>query len=104
MRARFVNVDRNTPLLFPADLREWFPEDHLVHFIIEAVERLELSGFKVNDTWSGQNPPDMMVMLPLYCYATGLMSSRVIEAAAYTDVVAVNFCAYLKAGIIRVIS
>jgi hypothetical protein len=85
MSARFVNVDWNTPLLFPADLREWIFEDHLVHFIIEAAERLDMSGFKVNDTGSGQNPPDMIVMLPLYRYVTGLMSSRVIEAATYTD-------------------
>ncbi|MDR1576192.1 MAG: hypothetical protein LBS37_09330 [Treponema sp.] len=41
MSARFVNVDRNIPLLFPADLREWLPEDHLAHFIIEMVEQLD---------------------------------------------------------------
>jgi 2-enoate reductase len=28
MSVRFVYVDRNTPLLFPEDLREWFPENH----------------------------------------------------------------------------
>ncbi|MDR1588142.1 MAG: IS5/IS1182 family transposase, partial [Treponema sp.] len=50
MSARFVNVDRDTPLLFPADLREWIPENHLVHFIIEAVEQLDVSGLKVNTT------------------------------------------------------
>ncbi|MDR1174454.1 MAG: hypothetical protein LBK83_03130 [Treponema sp.] len=45
------------------DLREWLPENHLVHFIIEAVERLDLSAFKVNETGSGsgQYPPMMMV-------------------------------------------
>jgi hypothetical protein len=53
MSARLVNVDRNTPLLFPADLREWIAEDHLVYFIVEAVEQLDVSGFKVNATGSG---------------------------------------------------
>jgi transposase len=81
MSARFVHVDRNTPLLFPEDLREWLPENHPVHFIVEAVEGLDVSSFKVNETGSGneQYPPAMMVML-LYYYATGRMSSRVYEA------------------------
>ncbi|MDR1175501.1 MAG: transposase, partial [Treponema sp.] len=94
MSARFVNVDRDTPLLFPADLREWLPENHLVHFIIEAVEQLDVSAFKVNDSGSGseQYPPGMMVMLLLYCYATGRMSSRVIEAATYSDVAVRYIC------------
>jgi hypothetical protein len=42
MSARFVNGDRDTPLLFPADLREWIAEDHLVHFIIDAIEQIDL--------------------------------------------------------------
>jgi hypothetical protein len=40
-------------LLFPADLREWIPENHLVHFIVEAIEQLDVCGFKVNETGSG---------------------------------------------------
>jgi transposase len=94
MSARFVNVDRETPLLFPEDLREWLPEDHLVHFIIEAVGGLELSAFKVNTSGSGseQYPPEMMVILLLYCYATGRISSRVIEEASYTDVAVRYIC------------
>jgi hypothetical protein len=28
MPARFVTLDRETPLLLPPDLREWVPEDH----------------------------------------------------------------------------
>jgi transposase len=74
--------------LFPEDLRERLPEDHPVHFIIEAIEGLDVRGFKVNTTGSGseQYPPAMKVMPLLYCYATGRMSSRVIEEATYTDV------------------
>ena len=37
MAERFVEVDRNTPMLLPADLRDWVPEDDLVHFVLEAV-------------------------------------------------------------------
>jgi hypothetical protein len=28
------------PLLFPADLREWLPENHLVHFISEGFKEI----------------------------------------------------------------
>ncbi len=49
MGARFVNVDRETPMLFPVDMRDWIPENHPVHFIIEAVETLGLKSFQVNE-------------------------------------------------------
>ncbi len=47
MVARFVSVDRDTPMLLPPDLREWVPEDDLTHFVIEAVDRLLLESFRV---------------------------------------------------------
>ena len=39
MKTRFVSVDRDQPLLLPPDLRDWIPQDDLVHFVVEAVER-----------------------------------------------------------------
>ena len=33
MPARLVNIDRQTPMFLPCDLREWVPSDHIVHFI-----------------------------------------------------------------------
>jgi len=59
MSARFVDVDRETPMLLPPDLRDWVPEDDLVHFILEAVQRLPLEDFQVNHRGSGnrQFPP-----------------------------------------------
>jgi hypothetical protein len=80
MSTRLVNAYRKTPLLFPEDLRDWIAEDHLVHFIVEAIEQLGVRTFKVNETGSGsrQYPPEMMAMLLVYCYATGRMSGRAI--------------------------
>ena len=37
MRARFVNVDRNTPTLLPPNLRDWVLDEDMVYFVIEAV-------------------------------------------------------------------
>ena len=87
MAERFVEVDRNTPMLLPADLREWVPEDDLVHFVLEAVKTLPTTEFVVNERGSGyaQYPPSMMLALLIYCYANGIFSSRRIERATYRD-------------------
>ena len=42
--ARFVIIDRDTPLLLPPNLRDWVPADHRVHFILDAVD-LVATGF-----------------------------------------------------------
>ena len=87
MAERFVEVDRNTPMLLPADLRDWVPEDDLVHFVIEAVKTLPTGEFVVNERGTGyaQYPPSMMLALVIYCYANGIFSSRRIERATYRD-------------------
>ena len=38
-------------MLLPPDLRDWVPQRHMVHFIIEAIEHLDLNCFRVN--WRG---------------------------------------------------
>jgi len=62
-------------------------EDDLVHFVIEATERLPLDYFRVNERGSGsaQMPPHMMLALLVYCYCNGIFSSRKIERATYRD-------------------
>src|SRR5690606_1121414 len=51
--------------------------------------------FKVNHRGSGseQYPPTMMLALLIYCYATGRVGSRTIEAASYSDVAVRYLCA-----------
>jgi len=75
-------------LLFPLALRDWVPEDDVVHFIIGAVERVDLYAFKVN--WKGtgkaQYHPRMMLALLIYSYANDIFSARRIERATYRDV------------------
>jgi transposase len=97
MAARFVNLDRQTPMFLACDLREWVPDDHIVHFILDAVEEIPTAHFQVNDrgTGSEQYPPAMMLALLIYCYATGRFGSRTIEAATYSDVAVRYLCANL---------
>lgn len=95
MPARFVDLDRQTPMFLPYDLREWVPAGHIVHVILEAVEQIPTAHFQVNDRGSGseQYPPTMMLALLIYCYATGRFGSRTIEAATHSDVAVRYLCA-----------
>ena len=79
-------------MLLPPDLRDWIPEDDMVHFVIEAVEGMPLRNLRVNRHGSGseQYPPKMMLTLLIYCYANGIFSSRRIQRATYRDI-AVRF-------------
>jgi len=88
MATRFVNIDRDTPLLLPPDLRDWVPADHLAHFILDAVEALDLSQVNVNTRGTGneQYPPTMLLSLLVYSYATGTFGSRRIEQSTYDNV------------------
>src|SRR5271157_1820046 len=97
MAARFIDLDRQTPMFLARDLREWLPQEHLVHFILDAVEQIPTAHFQVNDrgTGSEQYPPPMMLALLIYCYATGWFGSRTIEAATHRDVAVRYVCANL---------
>ena len=61
MGARFVRVDHDRQFLFP-DRRQWVPKDHLVHFIMDAVEELDVRAARVNQRGTGdeQYPPALL--------------------------------------------
>ena len=86
--AKFVESDESQLFLLPVDMRDWVPEDDLAHFVLEAVERVPMSAFAVNErgTGSAQYHPRMMLALLVYCYANGIFGSRRIERATYRDI------------------
>lgn len=92
--ARYVNIDRDTPLLLPSDLREWVPAEHLC-IVIDAVELIDTRTALGNErgTGSEQIPPGMLLALLVYSYATGMFSSRQIERASYENVAVRLLCA-----------
>jgi transposase len=94
---KFVNIDRETPLLLPPDLRDWVAKDHLVHFVMDAVDT---SVAAVNERGSGsqQYPPAMLLALLVYSYATGVFSSRQIERSTYENVAVRLLCADTHPG------
>ncbi len=95
MAARFVTIDHDTLLLLPPDMRQWVPANHLVHFVMDAVAEQDVRSAQVNHRGSGdeQYPPPMMLGLLIYCYASGVFSSRAIEAMTYDSVAVRVLCA-----------
>lgn len=86
--SNFRDYDRSQRLLLPPDLNDWVADDDLAHFIVEAAERVDMHAFHVSRTGSGkaQYHPRMMLALLVYCYASGIFSSRHIERATYRNV------------------
>src|SRR3712207_2993950 len=97
MGPNFLDCDRDQVLLLPPSLREWLPEGHLAWFVIDAVDRLDLTAFYGAYRLDGQgraaHEPSMMVALLLYSYAVGERSSRRIERRCVEDVATRVICA-----------
>lgn len=88
MKARFVEVDRETLYLLPPSIQDWLPEGHLARFVVEVVEQLDLRSLKASYAGRGSMAynPEMLVTLLFYGYATGCFSSRKLERNTYDSV------------------
>jgi transposase len=77
-------------LLLPPSLREWLPENHLVYFVSDVVDQLDLSAMYAvyEKEKRGQPPydPRLMTKLLVYGYCTGLFSSRRIQKRLQEDI------------------
>ncbi len=95
MGHHFVSVDRSTPFLLPPSLQEWLPDEHLARFVVEVVEQLDLSALESSYAGRGSKAyhPGMMLAMLFYGYATGVFSSRKLEAASYDSVAFRYICA-----------
>ena len=81
----------NQVFLLPPSIHDWLPEGHLVYFLLDVVQSLDLS--KIEAVYQKKDPrgerpwnPQMMVALLLYGYCIGVRSSRRLEKATYEDV------------------
>src|ERR1700689_784118 len=77
-------------LLLPPSLRDWLPENHLVYFVSDVVDQLDLSAMNAvyEQEKRGQPPydPRLMTKLLVYGYCTGVFSSRRIQKRLQEDV------------------
>jgi len=86
---QFIPYNPEQILLLPPDLHDWLPDDHLVYFILDVLQEIDLSSFyKAYSSNFGRRPynPKMMVGLLIYAYCIGLTSSRKIEKACLDSV------------------
>jgi transposase len=83
MARKFITADYQATLDLEISLREALPADHLAHFIVEVVAELDLRRIYRHYGSTGAPPyaPEILLALLFYGYATGVFSSRKIEAA-----------------------
>jgi transposase len=90
MSRKFREWSPRQSWLFPPSPSDWLPENHLVYFLLDVVEQLDLTPIISDyDSPKGGKPPHhpgMMVALLLYGYCVGVFSSRKIMARSETDV------------------
>ncbi|WP_026256987.1 transposase, partial [Actinopolymorpha alba] len=90
-------MDRAQEFLLPPSMVDWLPEDHLVWFVIAAVDRLDTAAFHALARLGGVGrrgfDPDMLLTLFVYAMAHGVRSSRQIERLCGTDVAFRIICA-----------
>lgn len=89
MAKTFRAYEPDQILLLPPSLRDWVAKDHLIHFLSDVVDALDLSA--IYDTYTqerGYPPyhPLLMVKVLLYGYARGIFSSRKLARACEEDV------------------
>jgi transposase len=77
-------------LLLPPSLRDWLPENHLVYFVSDVVDHLDLSSIHAvyEKEKRGQPPydPRLMAKLLVYGYCSGVFSSRRIQKRIQEDI------------------
>src|SRR5690554_4010043 len=86
---RFRDYQPHQVYLLPPAPQDWLPKGHLVYFLDEVVEHLDLSAIYADYQGSrGQPPydPTMMVKVWLYAYSRGIRSSRKVERAVQEDI------------------
>ena len=86
--ANFRPIERATPFLLPPSVEDWLPKDHLARFVVDIVDQLDLSPLteQYRGAGSAAYHPAVMLSLLIYGYATGVYSSRRIEAATHDSI------------------
>lgn len=90
MATSFLPYEPNQPFLLPPSPSEWLAEDHLVYFVSEIIDGLDLGKFYVRYEGDGRRnqpyDPALLVKVLVYGYATGVFSSRKLARKLYEDV------------------
>lgn len=86
----FRPYDRDQQLLLPPSLKDWLPAGHLVYFVADLTENLDLSALLASygGPARGTVPydPKLLTAILLYGYCSGVFSSRRIARKLEEDV------------------
>jgi len=76
--------------LLPPSLRDWIPENHLVYFVSDVIDNLDLAAiesvYEKEDRGYPPYHPHMMTKVLVYAYCIGVYSSRKIQKHLVEDV------------------
>jgi len=89
MTKTFRPYEPEEMFLMPAALSEWLPKDHLVYFVSDVVDHLDLGAIMSRYREEKGYPPyhpAMLVKVLLYAYCIGVPSSRRIENRLVEDI------------------
>ncbi|HET8669155.1 MAG TPA: IS1182 family transposase [Candidatus Saccharimonadales bacterium] len=90
MPTTFLPYEPDQTFLLPPSPSEWLPENHLVYFVSDIIDRLDLQKFYSRYEGDGRRnqpyDPAMLVKVLVYGYATGVFSSRKQAKKLYEDV------------------
>ena len=90
MPTSFLPYEPNQTFLLPPSPSEWMPENHLVYFVSEIIDRLDLQKFYARYDGDGRRnqpyDPALLVKVLVYGYATRVFSSRKLARKLYEDV------------------
>ena len=90
MPTSFLPYEPNQTFLLPPSPSEWLAENHLVYFVSDIIDRLDLQEFYARYEGDGRRnqpyDPAMLVKVLVYGYATGVFSSRKQAKKLYEDV------------------
>ena len=85
---RFKPVMQNQPMLFPPDISDLIPQEALVRVVDRIVDGMDRSRLERLYPGGGSSAydPSMMLKVILYCYSSGIYSSRRIERATRENI------------------
>lgn len=94
----FISPDRNQISLLPGSVEEYLSKKHIARYVVEIVEQLDFTKVYEKYGSSGSTPydPRMLMAALFYGYATGIFSSRKLEAATFDSLPMRFICANLN--------
>lgn len=90
MSKHFLSYEPDQVFLMPPSMREWLPEGHLVYFVSDLVDSLDLSGILAAYEGDGRGAPPfhpaMLTKIIFYGLCRGVFSSRKLSRATLEEI------------------